>query len=196
MEFTDREFQIIQDREFLITKSEITSKMQDLLVDVRSELKDTFHQSRLAQNLEEGHLSGKISKGENYRGLPYLLLDYPAYFSKEDIFAFRTMFWWGNFFSCTLHLQGEYLALYRNQLADNIVKLTTEDTYLCVNNTPWEYHYEGNNYKILALDDLDFMKVHPFLKISRRFELDNWKKLTTQANEFLGQLIDIIYLNP
>ena len=48
----------------------------------------------------------KIAKGENYLQLPYVLLDYPRCFDKENIFAIRTMFWWGNFFSITLHLSG------------------------------------------------------------------------------------------
>ena len=32
----------------------------------------------------------------------------PAVFSKENIFAIRTMFWWGNFFSISLHVSGKY----------------------------------------------------------------------------------------
>ena len=52
--------------------------------------------------------SPKISRGENYNGLPYVMLDYPRCFGKEDVFAMRTMFWWGNFFSITWHLKGKY----------------------------------------------------------------------------------------
>ena len=33
--------------------------------------------------------SPKISKGENYKGLPYVMLDYPRCFGKTDIFAIR-----------------------------------------------------------------------------------------------------------
>jgi hypothetical protein len=53
-------------------------------------------------------LNGKISRGENYQLLPYIILDYPSYFSRNNIFAVRTMFWWGNFFSITLHLSGDH----------------------------------------------------------------------------------------
>ena len=64
-------------------------------------------------------LNGKIFRGENYRQLPYLVLDYPKHFSKESVLAFRTMLWWGNFFSCTLHLQGKALDERRSSLIQN-----------------------------------------------------------------------------
>ena len=50
----------------------------------------------------------KISKGENYKDLPYVMLDYPRCFQKEKTIAIRTFFWWGNFFSINLQLSGEY----------------------------------------------------------------------------------------
>ena len=63
--------------------------------------------------------SPKISKGENYKGLPWLVLDYPRYFNKEDIFAIRTLFWWGNFFSITLHISGKYKMRYEKKIIDS-----------------------------------------------------------------------------
>ena len=54
----------------------------------------------------------KISKGEKYKGLPWVMLDYPRIFGKEDIMAIGTRFWWGHYFSVTLHLKGGYLRTY------------------------------------------------------------------------------------
>ncbi len=34
------------------------------------------------------------------------MLDYPRAFGRDSIFACRTFFWWGRFFSLTLHLAG------------------------------------------------------------------------------------------
>ena len=50
----------------------------------------------------------KISKGENYKGLPWVMLDYPRVFGKEDVYAIRIFFWWGHAFNVTLHLKGVY----------------------------------------------------------------------------------------
>jgi len=191
MEFTDREFQIINDQDFLQTKSTAISKIHELLTEVKFELHKTILHSRINRPLDKKFLAGKISKGENYRGLPYLVLDYPAVFLKDDIFAFRTMFWWGNFFSCSFHLQGKMLELYRNEIIHNISQLANKNIFLCVNQTPWEYHYETDNYKLLSLDDLDLIKSNHFIKLSKRFELGSWKNLPSEANGFLVQLIDI-----
>ena len=191
IEFTDREFQIIQDQEFLLTKSKALSKIDDLLSKVRSELKLAIKDYSIMHPAFSKFKTSKISRGENYRGLPYLVLDYPAVFSAEDSFAFRTMFWWGNFFSCTLHLQGKPLDLYRDLVIDNIGHLVNHDIFLCINQSPWEYHYEVDNYKLLSVDDLDFIKESQFLKLSKKFKLSSWKSLPSEANRFLIQLLDI-----
>ena len=60
------------------------------------------------RTLGEKYGSPKISKGENYRGLPYVMLDYPRLFGREEVLAIRTFFWWGHGFSVTLHLKGGY----------------------------------------------------------------------------------------
>jgi len=37
-------------------------------------------------------IAPKISKGENYEGLPWVILDFPRYFDKENVFAIRCFF--------------------------------------------------------------------------------------------------------
>ena len=65
----------------------------------------------------------KISKGENYKGLPWVVLDYPRLFGREDVFAIRTLFWWGNYFSVTLHLKGIYKEMFLTVIRENIPAL-------------------------------------------------------------------------
>ena len=40
----------------------------------------------------------RISRGEQYQRLPWVMLDYPRIFGKEDIFAIRTFFLVGKLF--------------------------------------------------------------------------------------------------
>jgi hypothetical protein len=159
---------------------------------VRSELRKSFNQAGLENILEDTQLSGKISKGENYRGLPYLVLDYPAIFRKDDVFAFRTMFWLGNFYSSTLHLQGSFLERFRKQIVKNVDLLGELELNLCVNDTPWEYHYESDNYRPLSSDDLDILSNHYFLKISRRFELESWQSLPDEVVRLFSKLMTML----
>src|SRR4051812_8041543 len=104
VQLSPEELRLVQNTEWILTKREIIKKIYDLFGEVHnvmrkeiSENPDLFPQNIIGR-------SGKISKGENYRGLPYLILDYPASFERDNAFALRTMFWWGNFFSVTLHL--------------------------------------------------------------------------------------------
>ena len=88
----------------------------------------------------------KISKGENYKGLPYLVLDYPRYFGKDDHFAIRSMFWWGNFFSITLHLSGIYKKMYENKIEASFTLLKEESFFIGISDDQWEHHFETSNY--------------------------------------------------
>jgi hypothetical protein len=88
----------------------------------------------------------KISRGENYEGLPYLILDYPRFFKPDNIFAVRTMFWWGNFFSTTLHLSGLQKSTFSPNIKANWEALAQNNFYLGTGSDPWAHHFEAGNY--------------------------------------------------
>ena len=195
IEFTDREFQIIHDQEFLLAKSKALSKVDDLLSKVRSELKLAMKDYSLMHPELPIFKSSKISRGENYLGLPYLVLDYPAVFSAEDTFAFRTMFWWGNFFSSTLHIQGKSLDIYRERIIEKIDLLAQLEIFICINKSPWEYHFGKDNYELLTTKHIQFIGKCNFLKLSKRIELDDWKALPKLSTHFLSQLLKKLNVN-
>ncbi|MFM8432109.1 MAG: hypothetical protein ACKOA1_04860, partial [Bacteroidota bacterium] len=130
---------------------------------------------------------GKIFRGENYEGFPYTLLDFPRYFSKDAVFAVRTMCWWGNEFSTTLHLQGKALEFYRGDLTLRLERLFGKEIYMCVNHTPWKYGFYESNYR--RLDELTAVAASQiiadsgFLKISRKTTLDDFFKLKSEGLE-------------
>ena len=180
-QLSGKEFNYIQDKDFLLTKHIIITKIKSELAHIEKALTHTIKISKTDIPVEVLQRAGKISKGENYRGLPYLVLDHPRYFKKEGVFAFRTMFWWGHFFSSTFHLQGKYLDLYRNNILDQILSLKNNNLYICNGATPWEYHYEPDNY--LFIDTLEekelqnLIKTKDFIKISSRLDLKKWYAL-------------------
>src|SRR5690349_3943554 len=118
------EMDLLNNSEWILTKNKIIKKAQRLLEEVQENIVHHVKESAINLPAEVIAISPKISKGENYLGLPWLMLDYPRYFGKENlrpegplsrqagIFAIRTMFWWGNFFSTTFHLSGEYKKRY------------------------------------------------------------------------------------
>lgn len=104
--FDEKELSFLSDIEILKYRETAYEKVKHLLREVKSQLEPTV--ISLNNLLPTGSLTqgGKISKGENLLGLPYLILDYPRFKQGEELLLFRTMFWWGKYFSVTLHLQG------------------------------------------------------------------------------------------
>src|SRR5712671_4795594 len=102
------EMELVNNADLILTKNAILKKAYRLLGNLQVEQQKyiMLHPSGLPAKVSASTF--KISKGENYKELPYLVLDYPRLFEQENIFAVRTMFWWGNFFSITLHLSGRH----------------------------------------------------------------------------------------
>ena len=100
---------LVATTDWILTKNNVLQKIKQLLLALQSRQQDLLLPfNSLPEEVLKS--SPKISRGENYKGLPWLVLDYPRYFNKADVFAIRTLFWWGNFFSITLHLSGSYKA--------------------------------------------------------------------------------------
>lgn len=179
--FSDKELNFFQDTEFLLAKSSINEKVFSLLVAAETSLKAIVKQKLYSFPKGTFTKAGKISKGENYRQLPYLILDYPRLFSQQSILAFRTMFWWGNEFSATLHLQGDALETVRPALLKNHQNLVNHHVYFCIHPSPWEYYFNDDNYKsieeLYAEELTNYLKVKPFLKFSRQLPLSQWHQL-------------------
>lgn len=181
MHLSEEQYNTITNSQFLLVKAEAMAAIWgelDALTDVYSQVLASYQ-----INLNEANRPAKISKGENYRGLPYLVLDYPAAFDKENILAFRTMFWWGNFFSLTMHLQGIYKEKYLDILLNNIYQIDNTALYICVGDTPWDYHYDKTNY--ILLSDLSqqeiskLIKEKAFVKLSLQMPLSSYPQLAT-----------------
>ena len=186
LKFSNEELEAIKDRNFFELKHSSTKKIVDLFGELEKELKAIASENDL--NVEALNVSnGKIFRGENYNLYPYVLLDYPRLFTTESIFAFRTMFWWGSGFNFTLHLQGKALDKFRNKLVNDIESLIGKDVYYCVGKTPWQYHYEEDNYVLLSentIDDITMMNSqNEFVKLSRRLDIDHFSMLKEKGIE-------------
>ncbi|MEO8819868.1 MAG: hypothetical protein ABI267_01965 [Ginsengibacter sp.] len=170
------EMEVVNDTEWIFTKQLIIKKVSHLLGNLHEDYKKIiFNQKDLLPGLLQ-RPGGKISKGENYKGLPYLILDYPATFSKEKIFAIRTMFWWGNFFSISLHLSGNYFKSISN-IENAISFLKEKDFWVSVNEDEWQHHFHSSNFKnINELNEVEIKNIFQkkFLKIAKKTGFSQW----------------------
>lgn len=167
--FTPYEEHVMLDAEVLRTKNSIISKIIDrfaLLAD------DYAMQAATISGLTA--FAPKISKGEKYQGLPYVVLDYPRIFLKEDILAIRSLFWWGNFFSITLHISGEYLQQHRLVIIEGVQSGLLQGWYMGINKDPWQHHFEEDNYVPITIDAANILKHCIHIKLAKKIPLKEW----------------------
>jgi len=177
------EMELVQNQEWILTKHSIINKVYQLFGEMLTIYKEVTLQKTFSIIDSYKHLGGKISKGENYMGLPYVMLDYPASFNKEHIFAIRTFFWWGNYFSISLHMSGKKFSVQKN-FSEIFLFLTENNFYICVNENEWQHNFDPSNYvAVSSLSENTFEKISKqnFFKISKRLELNKWN----EAQEFL-----------
>jgi len=193
---TEKEFEIIEDADFLLTKARVIQKVVGKFDELRAKMIEKVNKSDIVAPANLDITKGKVFRGENYKNLPYVVLDYPKHFSKQSVFAIRTMFWWSNFFSVTLHLEGEDLESTRETLINNKEMLRGKDSWFCCNSTPWEYHYQEDNY--VELDSLtsDVLESElgnrKFIKLSRKIDLNEYGNLEDFCLETLTLYLHLI----
>jgi hypothetical protein len=195
---SDKELSLVKNVEWILTKQMIIQKVYDLFSGsvemVRSAiinihpLPDTVRLS-----------VPKIYKGENYLQLPYVIMDYPRCFDKEDIFAIRTMFWWGNFFSITLHLSGIYKVFIKENLY-NRESIHADELFIGVNENQWQHHFEEDNFLPIAQlsqqQRVALFEKNNFVKLAIKFSLDKWHEMPALLNEGYKKMAELLINSP
>ncbi len=195
--FSEAELDVITNTGFFYTKHAAMQKVMDLMSETERAIRGVIA-SEEKLGLHTKVDSPKIFRGENYRLLPYMMLDYPRLFSASTVFAFRTMFWWGKEFSFTIHLQGEAWEKFKPVIAEKINRLEGEEFYCCVHKSPWQYYFEEDNYIPLdeMLNDKEKMSAMlsgNFIKISRRIGINEFQNVPAFATTTLQLIIKMLF---
>ena len=186
---------LISRTDWILTKNNLLEKVKQLFSGLQS------RQHHLLQGFpglpqELAGSSPKISKGEKYKGLPWLVLDYPRLFHKESFLAIRTMFWWGNFFSATLHISGKYKDAYVQKIIGSLSHLQEKNFFVCINKEEWHHHFEKDNYRSVEemnLSELEELARHnSFMKLAKRIPLEEWNDAEIKLADIFIQLIQIL----
>jgi hypothetical protein len=178
IQLSTAEQRLLINAEILLTKNRVLEKMWQLLEGVQNEM------LAIAPAFSNPHIfqiPPKISRGENYKGLPYLVLDYPRVFQRDTGFAVRSFFWWGHFFSSTLHLSGRYKEVFSAKL--EAAYETFSKHHIGINPDPWQHHFEPINYVPVAkLQYRDFKKLlhqQAHVKLATRLPVEDWEHAAT-----------------
>jgi hypothetical protein len=191
---SQEEAALVMNAELILTKNRILEKVKNLLALIQEE-QHLFLSQHQVLPAEVQSIPAKISRGENYNGLPYLVLDHPRLFDRNDMFAIRTLFWWGNFFSVTLLLSGHYKARIEQRIINSFDTLKKADYFICINEDPWQHHFEAGNFvkagSLSAGDWTALVKSHPFIKLSRQIPLTQWENMHENTMEIFRQYLEL-----
>jgi hypothetical protein len=177
IQFLPAEMELVSSPDIILTKNAILQKIKSFFEEVQMKQQDVLKKYS-SQLLEEViKISPKISRGENYKGLPWLVLDNPRHFQHNNIFAIRTMFWWGNFFSITLHVSGNNKNDLLKNLTQNASLLAKNDFYIYNGTKEWEHDIDPDSYKKLsAINEDELQKIfstNSFLKLAVKFTVES-----------------------
>ncbi len=176
-----KEWELVNSTDWILTKNQVIDKVYRLFGQqselYRAELLKHLFLSELEIDLN----SPKIAKGEQYRGLPWVMLDHPRHFTVADTFAVRSFFWWGNFCSITLQLSGKFQEKFvgsiKNYFESTIDQTNKSQWFLGTATDSWQHHFEADNYQLIAKKDLNSLHQKPFLKLAKKIPLTQWDSL-------------------
>ncbi len=176
-----KEWELVNSTDWILTKNQVIDKVYRLFGQqselYRAELLKHLFLSELEIDLN----SPKIAKGEQYRGLPWVMLDHPRHFTVADTFAVRSFFWWGNFCSITLQLSGKFQEKFvgsiKNYFESTIDQTNKSQWFLGTATDSWQHHFEADNYQLITKKDLNSLHQKPFLKLAKKIPLTQWDSL-------------------
>jgi len=196
IQLSEDELLLMQNSDWILTKNSIIEKISRGFINLADQMQETVIASQLLADKSITPFSPKISKGEKYLGLPYIILDYPRIFGKKDILAIRTLFWWGNYCSITLHVKGVWREVVLRNVTSHLYQLYRNTLYMSFSGNEWSHDLLDTDY--IKLDQrfgeetLHKMKEAPFLKIAAKIEIGPWIVMEAELFEIFQSLVVLI----
>ena len=163
------EMELVQNAGFFLTKQAIINKVYGIFGNLAGRWQQSYPNTP--------SLSPKISRGENFEQLPWVMLDLIRRFERERALAIRVFFWWGNYFSCTLHMKnpaGSPPIFQR----DVPVQDTMHPLYVSTKGDEWNHNVYSDDYVEIgnneALNRLLCDQQHAHVKLSTIVNFSDW----------------------
>jgi hypothetical protein len=152
LQLTTEEAALVADAQFFQTKARIMDKIRGMLEATRKELQDEMAKVVLLTPPGFEPAKCQFVKGEHLEDFPYQYLDYPKHFSGDEMFTFRSLFWWGHHVVFALILEGPLLRQYKKHMVDRFHTIAGRDLTLSLAPTPWEWKC-GEGYTLPITHD-------------------------------------------
>lgn len=168
--FDHSDIDLLKNKAWILHKNEVLVQVEKQLYQAANNLQATNVYQAFKSKFPELKNIPKVNRGENLRGLPYRLLDFPVYFDKDNVLAFRLLFWWGNQIHFILHLKGKYL----NAVGKSQLKILLEqDSNLKYRNAGEEWSFDYKSYET----NTDLISSAPFLQICKQYPIEDLNKV-------------------
>ena len=146
------------------------------------QLFEELGQSLQHNGWESSDKAFKITRGENYQLMPYVVLDYPQLKANDFNLVTRTLFWWGNY--CSLNL-----IVHKDLVKDGTIKLE-EPLYLLTDDQLWNNNINVG-YKLVDFIDkstvsAEFIRLAKVIKIE---EIDSLPELVSGYKAWIKLLL-------
>ena len=185
---TNKEFELILDKKYPLLKKNAIDKIQHHLHGIGEELSLNI----LITNLLHSN-SYKISKGENYMHLPYLVLDLPKIEGNNFPILCRTMFWWGKYFSLNVLIRKDAydMATFEKKLRNN----NPPGIYILLNDKLWQQDLDSNDYKKITDWSEKINIKGAYLKLSIKHSIADMETLSEKATYYYSLILSCLQKN-
>jgi hypothetical protein len=212
VQLSAEEMRLVTDPAWILTKNSVIQKVVGMFAELAEAIR-VGGAHRVAPPRRAPRSGGtktttepKISKGENYKGLPWVMLDYPRVFGKEDVYAIRTFFLWGHAFSVTLHLKGEYMRAFLPGIMSRRGELEAAGFGMSVSDDEWAHEHTAETYGPLGegqalastgkstprgAEEMSEYMGRPWVKLSARVELEHWDEAPEKLLALHQLLMDV-----
>lgn len=167
------EFDLLRNTEWIHRKRETLKKIDHLFYAVSENLNAIPIFQDFKSKHPELKYRPKVNKGEMLQGLPFRILDFPVFYSKENVLAFRLLFWWGQPIYNMLHVKGTYLN--RVNFTELNAALSNQENLGFRNSgAEWDFDFDVETPKSVENKDAAFIQVwkkHPLEKLAQLPEI-------------------------
>jgi hypothetical protein len=195
---SSKEQELVINADWILTKNAIIQKLYTFFGQTSEQFQLLIQQNSALANEAACAIAPKISKGENYEGLPWVMLDYPRHFKGDDVFAIRCFFWWGNEVSITLQLSGKFKTFYSNAIQQyfqlrNGNPHPTNEWFIGINiEDAWQHHFRPDNYRRAAEINPAIISQLPFIKLAKKIPLDEWDDIDFFLQQTFKEMLHLL----
>jgi hypothetical protein len=171
---TKHELDFISDPIYMQMKQKLIRNFYDAMHGMGSWLMNKYYPN--------SKLNFKVTRGENYLDMPYLVLDTPQLSAQHMEHHLRIMLWWGHYISFQYFVRIDAITLTKiNSLKDLPYLILTTDNLF--NNNLEDTDFTN----ISAINEIHF-EPNQLTKICHRVELSELGNLEKHVEEFMGKL--------